>query len=68
MADHIRYLYPAMSQCPACGDKRHAGKPSRSRSKRMEYRRCKGCGFRYRVVPIAEERDDGGAWSKIVPL
>lgn len=72
MAVNLRFIFPLRTACPACGDKRTAGGKhggcSRSRNGLMEYRRCRACGFRYRVVPIAQEVDDGGAWSKVVPL
>lgn len=61
----IRRIFPTVTQCPVCkGTKyRPAGK---SRAGSLIYRRCAYCGDVYRVPPIAEERDDGGAWSRIV--
>ena len=63
----LRRIFPMKTECPSCKslDWKAAGT---TRSGDLQCRRCRACGHRYRVGAIAEERDDGGAWSRVVPL
>ncbi len=59
-----RRIFPIDSECDACKwtGYAHAGS---SRGGHFRYRQCTRCRAIYRVTPIAEEIDDGGAWSRI---
>ena len=63
----LRRIFPSKTECPTCRstDWKPGGS---SRSGSLLYRCCTACSRRYRVPAIAEEIDDGGAWSRIVPL
>lgn len=60
----LRRIFPMKSTCPVCAATRYRRSGS-TRTGLVCYRICAGCGLRYKVLPIAEERDDGGAWSII---
>lgn len=64
----VRRIYPTICECPHCADRgRHRdlyGSPQGT----FRAKRCRSCKRTFRVTAIAEEHDDGGAWSKVRTL
>ena len=64
----IRNIFPARSECPACKRYGHVNVSGGPAGAPFYYRKCTACGTPYKVLPIAREIDDGGAWSRVEVL
>lgn len=62
----LRRIWPSLVRCLECRQRCLPAGSSRSGGTR--YYRCPACGATQQVVPIAIERDHGGAWSQIDPV
>jgi hypothetical protein len=58
----LRHIFPLKSTCPACASIRYRASGSKGT---IAYRTCTHCGERYKVFPVAVERDNGGLQSVI---
>lgn len=65
MATVIRRFFPSFCECPRCKKRARHPDSSGGRAGLVRYKRCIGCHRSFPVVAIAEEIDDGGAWSRV---
>lgn len=64
----VRRLYPTICDCSHCGHHARHRDICGSRHGILRTKRCLQCGRTFRVAAIAEEHDDGGAWTKVRAL
>ena len=68
MAIIIRRIFPSVCECTHCKVRDRHQDVSGGRSGYVRTKRCRACKRTFRVCPIAEEVDDGGAWTKVRTL
>lgn len=61
----LGYIWPKVTRCPECGSS-HSTRATTWQ--RCQYRRCRDCGNRYKVLAIARHIDREGDQSEVETL